>query len=43
MHRRDRLLIELNWHRGRMIDPKFWPGRVREFEREWSPYKRAAA
>jgi superfamily I DNA/RNA helicase len=34
------LLGQLNRYRGLMIDPHHWPISVRDFERDWSRYKR---
>jgi DNA helicase-2/ATP-dependent DNA helicase PcrA len=36
----EHLLQQLNQYRGRMIDPKRWPAEIRDFERDWTRYKR---
>jgi len=36
----EHLLQQLNRYRGLTIDPSLWPTSVRDFERQWSRYKR---
>ena len=36
----EHLLQQLNQYRGLMIDPKRWPTKIRDFDRDWSRYKR---
>jgi DNA helicase-2/ATP-dependent DNA helicase PcrA len=37
----DALLQAVNRYRGLMVEPMYWPARVREFESKWLKYKRA--